>query len=219
MKIFLRFLLFFVHALMVNSAWAVPIVAYLPGSGSSVSPTIEATGVSGDALARGAGINLNVGGDFNSNGWNSTNSADAIANDEFLTWGFAAVNAFDLTTLEIRYDRSNTGPTALVIDLAVNGGSFQTVFTDPDSVSITGEENTVDLTAFGLTGVTCATFRLAAFGASSTAGTFDIENTVTFDGTNGLVVSGTVVPVPAAAWLFGSALGLLGWMIRKGSVK
>jgi hypothetical protein len=30
-----------------------------------------------------------------------------------------------------------------------------------------------------------------------------------------LTVTSTVVPVPAAVWLFGSALGLLGWMRRK----
>jgi hypothetical protein len=30
-------------------------------------------------------------------------------------------------------------------------------------------------------------------------------------------ISATVVPVPAAVWLFGSALGLLGWMKRKAS--
>ena len=27
-----------------------------------------------------------------------------------------------------------------------------------------------------------------------------------------------VVPVPAAVWLFGSALGMMGWLRRKGSV-
>ena len=30
----------------------------------------------------------------------------------------------------------------------------------------------------------------------------------------GVVVIGSVIPVPAAAWLFGSALGLLGWLRR-----
>jgi hypothetical protein len=32
---------------------------------------------------------------------------------------------------------------------------------------------------------------------------------------NGTIYTNNVVPVPAAAWLFGSALGLLGWMRRK----
>jgi hypothetical protein len=31
----------------------------------------------------------------------------------------------------------------------------------------------------------------------------------------GLVINPVVIPVPAAVWLFGSALGLLGWMRRK----
>jgi hypothetical protein len=39
----------------------------------------------------------------------------------------------------------------------------------------------------------------------------------TFDHGAWAVRSGDVVPIPAAAWLFGSALGLLGWMRRKAS--
>jgi len=39
------------------------------------------------------------------------------------------------------------------------------------------------------------------------------------DGSNGTGIDGiSVVPVPAAVWLFGSALGLLGWTRRKQSV-
>lgn len=33
--------------------------------------------------------------------------------------------------------------------------------------------------------------------------------------TNQMVVNGTFVPVPAAVWLFGGALGVLGWVKRK----
>ena len=33
------------------------------------------------------------------------------------------------------------------------------------------------------------------------------------------VVEGSVIPVPAAAWLFGSALGLLAWVRRRVAVK
>jgi hypothetical protein len=33
--------------------------------------------------------------------------------------------------------------------------------------------------------------------------------------TNGLAI--TTVPVPAAAWLFGSALGFLAWLRRRGA--
>ena len=40
---------------------------------------------------------------------------------------------------------------------------------------------------------------------------WEVGDSVSFD----LVTSATVVPIPAAAWLFGSALGILGWLRRK----
>jgi hypothetical protein len=30
-----------------------------------------------------------------------------------------------------------------------------------------------------------------------------------------LVINPSIIPIPAAVWLFGSALGLLGWMRRE----
>lgn len=35
------------------------------------------------------------------------------------------------------------------------------------------------------------------------------------DSTDDWLVTGVLIPVPAAAWMFGSALGLLGWMRRR----
>ncbi len=60
---------------------------------------------------------------------------------------------------------------------------------------------------------------LPLFGSSDVA-TFtsgiweDIDETVDYDSTN-VAFTVSTVPIPAAVWLFGSALGLLGWMRRK----
>ena len=40
-----------------------------------------------------------------------------------------------------------------------------------------------------------------------------LEDGVSFSSSSGVLLS--VIPIPAAAWLFGSALGLLGWMKRR----
>ena len=41
------------------------------------------------------------------------------------------------------------------------------------------------------------------------------NNRLTFDNIDGFRVFTSVVPIPAAAWLFGSALGLVVWIIRR----
>jgi len=47
----------------------------------------------------------------------------------------------------------------------------------------------------------------------SQTGSLDVIGAIGFAGVFGLAHA-TPVPIPAAAWLFGSALGLLGWMRR-----
>ena len=163
-------------------------------SGSSV--------VSSD-LVRGSGLNPGPGtSSFNSDGWDTSNAsfADAIADQEFLTWGWTSSPSLALGRLELRYDRSSQGPDQMRIDLAVNGGAFSTVYTDL-AVSTTGTDAlNIDLTSF--TGVTSAVFRLVAFGATNGNGTFDIENYQT--GPNrGIAVF--AVPEPASLTLMGVA--------------
>ncbi len=60
------------------------------------------------------------------------------------------------------------------------------------------------------------TVTLLSGASTTTAGaTFSIGNGIAVGVPTGEAMFFTVIPVPAAAWLFGSALGLLGWMRRK----
>lgn len=226
MKIVL-FSAYLLGAIVVStSTQASTVVAYLPGNpalNAGATPTVEGTGVTGNDLTRGSGLVQNVGGDFNSRDWTvGGDAATALSNNDFLLWGFTSILPYNLTTLDIRYDRSDLGPTNMEIAINVNNAGFTTIFSDA-SVSASSEEHAgIDLSAY--TGVTSAVFRLVAFGAtlSSTGanlGTFDIEHTASFDGANGLVVSGTAItPIPAALPLFASgvgALGLLGWRRKR----
>jgi predicted extracellular nuclease len=160
-------------------------LSYNSVNGSSVPPSSAGPGVTGLDLTRGSGINQNAGGTFNSNSWNGIDLASAQTANDFLQWGFTSTTAYDLTDFDIRYDRSGTGPNSLAIQASINGGSFQTIFTDTN-VNEAGENNLdIDLSAFD--NVTSATFRLFAWGARSSQGTFDIEDIGTGAG-NGIRV-------------------------------
>ncbi|MEM9773871.1 MAG: ExeM/NucH family extracellular endonuclease, partial [Chloroflexota bacterium] len=192
-------------SISVNPVQAAPekLVAWLPGNGATVSPAFEATNVTGAALSRGAGVSQTSGGNFNSNNWTQGGDlAAAQSNNDYIEWGFTSTTPFDLSTMDIRYDRSGSGPTSIVIQVAINGGTFQTVFTDT-SVSSNGENNLgIDLSS--LDAVTSATFRLYGFGATSSGGTFDIEDTNLFDGANGLIIYGESSTVSGASLAIGA---------------
>ena len=183
---------------------AATIIAY---DGSN-SPTTAAAsevfpGVTPLDLSRGAGLNAGSGNTFNSTGW------DDEATD-YLEWGWSASQPIDLTDLDLRYDRSGSGPTMLDIQLSVNGGSFTSIFSDA-AVSDTGEDVLdIDLTSY--TGVTSATFRLFGTGASSGTGTFDLEPLTGIAPPAAILVSGSAIPIPepqAGLLAIVAALGLV----------
>jgi len=175
----------------------IEIVSYSSVQNSACSGLIaNNTNVSANGICRSSGISENAGGTYNSRNWSTDATLDA---NDYLEWtvtpnvGFA----LDLTSMDLRYDRSNTGPTMVNLQLD-SGAGFVTIFTDV-AVSAGSENNTIDLSAF--TGITnILTFRLFAFNASNITGTFDIEERSATD--KGIIINGTIVPtcVSTTTW-------------------
>lgn len=187
---------------MPSLAEAAVVVGYT----SDNSPTTAAAaewhaGVTPLPLSRGAGLSAGTGATFNTSGW--TDEAT-----DYLEWGWSNSPTIDLTDLDLRYDRSASGPSSLTIALSVNGGAFQNIFTDA-SVNEAGEDVlNIDLSTF--LDVTSATFRLFGTGASSGTGTFDIESLTGLSPARGIVVNGVVtVPEPNQAGFLASIGGIV----------
>ena len=179
------------------------IVAYNAANATGSAAASEVLpGVTPLDLSRGTGLSAGSGGTFNSSGW-----TDELT--DYLQWGWSASPPLSLTDLDLRYDRSASGPASLEIRLSANGGPFETVFVD-SAVSEAGEDVlNIDLSRFA--GVTSATFRLFGMGASSGTGTFDIEPLSGVSPDRGIVVNGiATVPEPSAICLSAIAVATLG---------
>ena len=198
---------------MVTPSQAGVILAYETGNPEGgLAATEVALGVIPMDLSRGSGIERASGGTFNSRGW----TTDLLpASQDYIEWGWSAsAQKWDLDRLEVRYDRSSSGPAQLEIQLAVNGGEFTSVFSDAD-VNTAGESQlAIDLSS--LDQVESASMRLFGFAAVSESGTFDLEN---FQGSPNRSIAvhgtlsnqgGTAVPEPDTVALFGLSLGCVG---------
>lgn len=162
-------------------------------------------------LSRGAGLTPNNGIAFNSREWSLSNAVN-LSSNKYIQWGWSAsTQSVDLTDLEIQYDRSGSGPTQLAIAISVDGGSFQTIFTDAD-VFIGDETHTIDLTTFDE--VESATFRLFGFDAASGEGTLDIEE-IEAGGRRGIIVRGELSAVPEPTSSLVLLVGLLAAQFRR----
>ena len=161
------------------------ILAYPPDNSPDGSVAVDVmSGVTPLQLTRGDGLNAGSGNTYNSSGWNDEPA-------DYLQWGWMSAVPIDLVDLDLRYDRSNSGPSTVDIQLSVDGGAFSSVFAD-GSVEAVGED-VLDVDLSGYTGVSSATFRLFGSGASAAGGTFDIEALTGVSPPRGIIVSGALV--------------------------
>jgi hypothetical protein len=131
-----------------------------------------------------------------------TTLAESISGADYIQFVVTpnALSSYDITEFIFRWDRSNSGPSAVALRSSVDGfdANLGSIIDLPASQS-----TNQTITVSGLTGLTTATtFRLYGFNATATAGTggFDTSTDAVNVQLNGLT---TVIPEPSRALLLG----------------
>jgi hypothetical protein len=144
-----------------------------PGSETSAPASMSATGVTGGALSRASSLTAVSGsGSINSSGWATGSSADPTKYYTFtVTPGAGCTLA--LTSLALDVKASATGPASGDVATSVDAfGTHLGAFSGTATPSV----------SLGVGGVTPIEIRIYGYGASSSGGTFRVENTVTLTG-------------------------------------
>jgi hypothetical protein len=145
-----------------------------PGNEASAAATSSVTGVTAGPISRSVGLTPVSGTDsINSSGWPAGTAPDKNLFDTF-TITPAAGCTVTLTSLSIDVKASPTGPAHAEVGTSADG--YTTVSTPFAGTST----ETVTLSASGTAPITVRVF---GYGATSSAGTLRIENTMTLSGT------------------------------------
>ena len=171
----------------------------LAGNEAMVNATTINANLNVSTLSRGSGLSASLlGNAFSSTNFTATGSkADAITNNKYLQFQISSFSGYQvsLSTLNVNFRRSSTGPNAFIWQYSIDGTIFTDIGTTISYSSTTNNGDAqaqIDLSsisslqnvAFGTT----ITFRLYGWGASATTGTFAIGRLAG----NDLAITGSV---------------------------
>ncbi len=135
---------------------------------ASAQNTYQLSDLTTVALCR-SGVTANTGGDFNSRGWPQTNAIDLNAYYSVTVTPNTGRKVF-LSQIKIRLDRSNQGPDEVRIRSSIDG--YGADIANINGLSASGETRAFHI---DLESTSAVEFRIYAFNASGSAGTFDVE--------------------------------------------
>jgi hypothetical protein len=166
-----------------------------------LAATQVAPGVSNTlGLTRGSGVSASGSGV--ANGWGGNNwaatSAAGISGNKFVTFGLtvSAGSTASLSSIDLFYRHSATGPNSGLWQYEVNGGAWTTIGDFPNEFPSTSTSgalmNELDLSGVSglqnLSGGTVVVFRLVPYASSGSGGTWYVYD----QSGNDLIVNGTI---------------------------
>lgn len=184
-------------------------------------------------LTRGSGIGTTGTGAaraWGANAWDgSTDSSTAISASKFVTFSLTADAGSQMSISSIdafNVRRSGTGPTTGQLQYQIGGDSFVDIGSSITWGAITTSAGNpqvpIDLTGIlalqNIAGGTSVTFRIVSFGATSSTGTWYLnEGSTATPGVNDFAISGSVSPVPepGTVALVGLGLGAVLYGVRR----
>ncbi len=195
---------------------AFPIVAWQFGSPEAFGTEVTYNATTNDGnlntvvLSRGAGISATaLGRAFGSNSWDSSGTkTTAINTNEYYEFVVNVKSGYklNLTSLDATIRRTSTAPNAYIWKYSTDGSTFTEIGTDISYNSTTEgvSQPQIDLSAIlalqNVENITTLTFRLYAWGGTSSTATFSIGRYATGVTTNSLAILGTIEAATSTTW-------------------
>jgi hypothetical protein len=159
----------------------------LAGNEATANSNFNDANLNASTISRGAGLNPGLNGNrFNATGWAATNIANAVTGNDYMEFTITpnATYEFDVTSIDVNFQRSGTGPRGIALRSSLDGyaTNIDTEKVILDNTSVQAFTFTVNQT----NNATAVTYRVYGW-AEAEGGTGGFEGTG-----NDITVNGSV---------------------------